>query len=128
LVHRLLADPALPELALWHLGITSDWVDAAESALRAKRSLSPHVRILGSRALVDGNLTEATRRLGEAARAAPAEMGALLLEAYALCRAGNLEEASAALLRGKRFTRDAAFQGSLAWLGQTFGLEVDVTR
>jgi hypothetical protein len=125
LVHQLLADPALPELALWHLGVTSDWVGAAESALRAKRPLSPHVRTLGSRALVDGNLAEATRRFESAGRVAPAEMGALLLEVYALCRAGDLEAASAALLRGSRFARDAAFQGSLAWLEQTFGLEVD---
>ncbi len=75
--------------------------------------------------LVDGNLAEATRRFESAGRVAPAEMGALLLEVYALCRAGDLEAASAALVRGGRFARDAAFQGSLAWLEQTFGLEVD---
>jgi predicted membrane-bound spermidine synthase len=120
-VHRLLSDPEFPELALWRLGITSDWVDAARSAQRADRPLAPHARVLGSRALVDGDFAGAARLFETARRPRPGEVGLLLLESYARCRAGDRDAASALLAHHAR--RLEGFRDSVAWLESTFSLE-----
>jgi len=123
-LHSLLGDRPLRVLALWRIGITSDWLDAADSAARAARPLAPHEHTLGGQALAQGNYAEAARRFESFRSASPDPAGTLLLEAYALCRGGDLGAASAALARGTGFSRDAAFDESVAWLERTFGLEV----
>jgi hypothetical protein len=124
-VHARLAQPALPELALWRLGLTSDHVAAAEAARRAGRPLAPHQRALASRALVDGDLAGAARGFEAARRHAPDDWGLLLLELYARARGGDLAGAQAALARSRdRLPADAELRESLAWLADEVGLAV----
>jgi spermidine synthase len=124
-VHALLAPPALPELALWRLGLTSDHVAAAESARRAGRPLAPHARALASRALVDGDAAGAVRGFELARRHAPDDWGLLLLELYARARAGDHAGAAAALARSRdRLPADPELRESLAWLADRVGLAV----
>lgn len=123
-MHRLLTDPVLPELALWRLGITSDEVHAAQSAVRARRPLAPHAYTLARRKLVDGNFAAAAKDFAGLRGSSGDRTGPKLLEAYALCRAGELDAATAVLAAGGRFSGDAAFLESVAWFEQTFGLRV----
>ena len=122
-VHALLAPPALPELALWRLGLTSDHVAAAESARRAGRPTDPHTRALASRALVDGDPARAARGFEAARRLTPDDRGLLLLEVYARALAGDRAGAEAALARSRdRIAGDPELQQSLAWLASELDL------
>jgi spermidine synthase len=85
---RLASPMRLPTVAGWSLGIHSDRLDAVDAALAAGRPKAPHRRTLALRALAEGRYAEAARRL---ARARGGDPALRLLEAYARCRAGDVQ-------------------------------------
>lgn len=85
---RLASPMRLPTVAGWSLGIHSDRLDAVDAALAAGRPKAPHRRTLALGALAEGRYEEAAGRL---ARARGGDPALRLLEAYARCRAGDVQ-------------------------------------
>jgi hypothetical protein len=100
----------------WLLGLESDRLAAVEAALAHGRPAQPHARTLALHDLAEGDLPAAVVALERAATAAPQDGSLRLLEAYARCRAQDLDGAAHRLSSEQARKRSAGIRAGLVWL------------
>jgi len=122
-LHAVLTETSLRALPLWMLGSGVEEQRLARG-LPERRARRADVRAtLGIGALADRNYARAAGRLRRARAAGAAAPRLVLLEVFALCMAGDLDEASRLARRlVRQVPATAGNDAPWRWLEETFGL------